>query len=678
MDNLFFNILRFEHPDTEKDFAFFLEQDENAVRFHINKLPEKAGELFPEIDKEKPFLYTNFKETEENAVILNINLDEHKAVARAYYRELIRTYLKQHIYAATPNFIKDSEFWFPYPEKNTEDYNVMRKFTVRVQIEYHSGKPEIQISYDGISKIYKNNVEELIDSDIDTKYFSYVIYNKELVKFEELPDEANYEFENIYPVLNFDLYSALKIPFETPDQSNKYKRYYEQIIWFFDNYINSDEFKRIIPHTGKWKEVNEDKIHYTNSGSNELQFGQNHTDIVPYYGLKQGGPYKPSPYKHIKMFFILHENDKDKANDLTKFMQGKKGFVPFRKFFKIPLVFAKDRHILFKDQNNPLPEIISAIQEMPIEEDTRYIAIYISSVSKHEHNPEKRSYYYKIKEELLKRHITSQVIEDNSIENDDFKFFVTNIGIAILAKLDGVPWRLDREPEKELIIGIGAFKSNKYKQKYIGSAFCFSNDGTFKGFNAFPSDDMFLLAGSIREAVEDFIEQNKTVERVVIHFYKTMSAKELKPIKRELFKLGLEIPVIVISMNKTESKDIVVFDKNYFGKMPYSGRIIKIGFNKYLLCNNTRYSNNQEVKIESYPLPVKIHIQSDKKEILEDVTEVKKLIDQVYQFSRMYWKSVKQQNLPVTLKYPEMVAQIFPHFDSNIMPEFGQKNLWFL
>ncbi|MEA2042461.1 MAG: hypothetical protein U9N85_07905, partial [Bacteroidota bacterium] len=57
---------------------------------------------------------------------------------------------------------------------------------------------------------------------------------------------------------------------------------------------------------------------------------------------------------------------------------------------------------------------------------------------------------------------------------------------------------------------------------------------------------------------------------------------------------------------------------------------------------------------------------------------INELIDQVYQFSRMYWKSEKQENLPVTLKYPEMAAQIFPHFESNIMPEFGQKNLWFL
>jgi len=64
--------------------------------------------------------------------------------------------------------------------------------------------------------------------------------------------------------------------------------------------------------------------------------------------------------------------------------------------------------------------------------------------------------------------------------------------------------------------------------------------------------------------------------------------------------------------------------------------------------------------------------------LLHDIRTVKELIDQVYQFSRIYWKSVKQQNLPVTVKYPEMVAQIAPHFSGKDIPEAGKDTLWFL
>jgi|SRR5690606_14277425 len=57
------------------------------------------------------------------------------------------------------------------------------------------------------------------------------------------------------------------------------------------------------------------------------------------------------------------------------------------------------------------------------------------------------------------------------------------------------------------------------------------------------------------------------------------------------------------------------------------------------------------------------------KKMVEDFRTVRKLIDQVYQFSRMYWKSVRQQNLPITIKYPEIVAEMLPHFDGNEIPD---------
>ncbi len=51
------------------------------------------------------------------------------------------------------------------------------------------------------------------------------------------------------------------------------------------------------------------------------------------------------------------------------------------------------------------------------------------------------------------------------------------------------------------------------------------------------------------------------------------------------------------------------------------------------------------------------------------------LIDQVYQFSKMYWKSFHQQNLPVTIKCPEMFAKIFSHLAGHKIPDFGKDNL---
>jgi len=188
-----------------------------------------------------------------------------------------------------------------------------------------------------------------------------------------------------------------------------------------------------------------------------------------------------------------------------------------------------------------------------------------------------------------------------------------------------------------------------------------------------------LLAQEIKLYLESYIETHGTPERIVIHYYKKMSREELEPINEMVYSLGFgDIPIIIITINKTMSKDYIVFDQDAPDDLiPFSGTIINYGKDQYLLFNNTRYEG-VESKIESYHLPLKLSISSNKPAAIKDVALKKELIDQIYQFSRMYWKSVKQQNLPVTIKYPEMVAEIFPYFGIEELMPFGRTNLWFL
>jgi hypothetical protein len=258
--------------------------------------------------------------------------------------------------------------------------------------------------------------------------------------------------------------------------------------------------------------------------------------------------------------------------------------------------------------------------------------------------------------------------------NKSFQYYLPNIAIALLAKLNGVPWRLNRPPKNELIVGIEAFYSHTAKCRFVGSAFCFNNEGDFLNFDSFPAENTNLLAHSIRTAVLKYLVTYEKAERMVIHFYKT----ELQPILDILYKLNINIPVFTITINKTESKDLTAFDTlvpDFL--MPISGTIIKTSYRQFLLFNNTRYYEEPNVN-GGYPFPIKLSFSCSDPELLKDFRAITELIDQVYQFSRMYWKSVSQQNLPVTIKYPEMVAEMFPHFESDIIPEFGRKSLWFL
>lgn len=414
-----------------------------------------------------------------------------------------------------------------------------------------------------------------------------------------------------------------------------------------------------------------------NGDSNKLQFGKG-IGKEPKTDLKRLGPCRPvPPPNNVKFFFIYHQSDKSLMEKLKEyFLNGYKYHPNMQDFIHQTFSFDESLDICFDSVDTAVKTIWDNIKERTKQPDAKYLAVYISPVSKYEPGFERRRIYYRIKEMLLTNGYLSQVIFKDNISKDVFNYFLPNIQTAILAKLGGIPWRLSRESNNELIVGIGAFHSLTLKTKYVGSAFCFNNEGEFKGFDCFGSDDTISLAGSIREAVEKFLEANKKANRLIIHFYKLISKKELRPILDTLYnKLNLPIPVIVVTINKTASKELLAFDTADAGLMPFSGTYINVGEREYLLFNNTRYDAASKPTQKEYHFPVKIKLTSTHLELLENKNLVDLLIDQVYQFSRMYWKSVSQQNLPVTLAYPEMVAEIFPYFKYDRLPDFGKENL---
>ena len=307
---------------------------------------------------------------------------------------------------------------------------------------------------------------------------------------------------------------------------------------------------------------------------------------------------------------------------------------------------------------------------MKEDEANKWVAIYFTPIPKTAKDHPQHTAYYKIKELLLEKSITSQVIYKEHLGREDFFYFMPNISVALLAKIGGIPWHLDREQEDEVIIGIGAFKPINSPHRFVGSAFCFDNTGKFEGFDCFREDETTMLAGSIRDAVEKFIETKKEPDRIIIHFYKEISdKKELQPIIDMLKDIcNRDIPVIVVTINKTDSQELIGFDMSANGKMPMSGRYVSVGFNKYLLFNNVRYYWNSKLGDRDYHFPIKLSIRASHEGVIDDPAILRQLVDQVYQFSRMYWKSISQQNLPVTTRYPEMVAEIYPHFANGNLP----------
>ncbi|MFV8358022.1 hypothetical protein ACNQGB_17795 [Flavobacterium sp. XS1P32] len=93
--------------------------------------------------------------------------------------------------------------------------------------------------------------------------------------------------------------------------------------------------------------------------------------------------------------------------------------------------------------------------------------------------------------------------------------------------------------------------------------FCFNNNGEFKEFDCFNANQIDLLAGTIGKQILKYVEDNgESPKTLIIQFYKKISIKKLEQIKEMLNKLNLNIPVVIVTINKTTSEDNVAIDLN--------------------------------------------------------------------------------------------------------------------
>ncbi len=729
IEKLFLNTLSFEFPKEPVTFYFSLKDnpDYPLTRLNHTLFPENIKDVFPEITNADT-LYTSFERSIEGFLPLEIHFanDNFALIKRHFNREIKYFFNKKNI-LVEPNFIKDNQIWIRTNKYDKQSiFGEYDRYSIKVNFNQFTSKPELVLSFDRPSKALKQSVTKFLENnagataDLFNRVVYYETFKNEngtksnrmrVTKYEKLTNLDDIDYNNVYPVLGWKLKGFFGINDDDENEEeqavfqkvNRYKKYYGKVSRFYSQYLNNEAFRSIVPISESgFSFANPMQIGEISPKSNQLIFGKDryrnpHTNTNPQRGVNTG-PYRPPRNNNIQLFFISAKIHAPYTVNLADYLL--KGYKDFFKglfhYTNVPVTLAPDAmNITFDDVSNPLPEIESALQQIQDNPDAKYIAVYLSPIGKYDQNKEQRKIYYKVKEKLLNRSITSQFIETDKMlkvladdqtldykgnEKKNFAYTLQNMAIAINAKLGGIPWRINTPITKELVVGIGAFKHIDTKTRYIGSAFSFDNTGAFNSFEYFHHDQITELAGSIENAIINFTKVNNKPDYLIIHFYKDMNEKEVEQIENVFRRLDIDIPFFVVTINKTLSEDFVVFDEKNKDLLPYSGKYINLGNHTYLLCNNTRYKNSKFNPMDGFPFPVKIKIYCPNDPALEkDGNFITKLIDQVYQFSRIYWKSVKQQNLPVTIKYPEMVTKIAPHFSGGDIPKnIGKDNLWFL
>ncbi len=726
---LFINALAFRFEVKPRDIYFATQSIKVTPAYKLTRqtCPVELCETYPELSPCDQ-IYTTYDVPAQGFHPIKVNLsnpDNYYFAKRFYYLKMIHYFRQCGLMAKPSEITQDCEVWqFNNNGNSNSKYSMFDRYTVKIDYDRFNQHPQLILSYNRPVKVYNTSVQKILDSadplsDVQPSMslFNWVVYNngKEHVidRYRFLARQEDFDASKAYPKLHPELTSFLGLGMDDESSPrpnnqgrsaakpvNKYERYHEKINTFYKQFLDNEDFRSIlnIDRNG-FLSVNPLQVGFTSSDSKQLIFGKNTQDSNPQRGLNSG-PYKSAPYTNIKIISIFLKEDKDTARNLLLFFRDdyKKTFDGLRKYIGKPFTFSK-AFLEIQDKNKIAEELDDyLLRNAPnFEADCKYLALYLTPIGKHASNRAARDVYYLVKQKLQRYQIESQCIEADkmleAIKFDDthinsrgmayanFAYTLQNMAIAINAKLRGMPWCLAVQKQNELIVGVGAFRNMETKTQYIGSAFSFDNTGAFNSFEFFQKDELKELAGSIENAIINFTKVNDKPERLIIHYYKQMNKKEFNEIEQTLQRLDVDIPVYVVTISKTESEDYFLFQPitdDYKDLMPYSGTYVNLGNHTYLLCNNTRYDDGKFNPRDGYPFPVKIRIECPNNGDQPIATEViNQLIEQVYQFSRIYWKSVRQQNLPVTVKYPEMLAEIVSHFPNGWMPS-SQNNLWFL
>ncbi len=77
-------------------------------------------------------------------------------------------------------------------------------------------------------------------------------------------------------------------------------------------------------------------------------------------------------------------------------------------------------------------------------------------------------------------------------------------------------------------------------------------------------------------------------------------------------------------------------------------------------------------------MPVRCYLTASDKSLLHDTDRVEALLQQLYDFSHLHWRSIRQPSIPVTVMYPTLLASHIAWFAGAGMTDAANKRIWFL
>jgi argonaute-like protein implicated in RNA metabolism and viral defense len=332
-------------------------------------------------------------------------------------------------------------------------------------------------------------------------------------------------------------------------------------------------------------------------------------------------------------------------------IQGNGSFRGFQSLFRIPIEFIAERYAT--NENDFRRELQATLKERPD------IVVFLTSTS----NP---NLYSALKTESLGNGIPSQVITAERLQaQNQIQWMLENIALQIYAKIGGTPWTvISSSPRNEMVLGVSR-ALDRQRNFVVGFVTLFTYDGDYQflySLSPKPTEWSKLdeyrdaLANLIVEAFEEYTQQQGQPTSLVIHICKRPGKyREIAAVEKALQEIGNNMPYALVHLN--DDSNYRLFDTSHQTYIPESGIKVNLSSRSALLLLDGRPPDVQGGIRRKRGVPRVLEVTMDHRSKML-IDQFSRLVQQVFEFSRVNWRGFNAQAIPATLNYSYLVARL--------------------
>jgi hypothetical protein len=291
-------------------------------------------------------------------------------------------------------------------------------------------------------------------------------------------------------------------------------------------------------------------------------------------------------------------------------------------------------------------------------------------------------------------------IETASTADEQLQYSLNNMALATYAKMGGIPWLLKASPTvaHELVIGLGSaqFKNSRFGsgRRMVGITTVFSSDGNYRvssisrvaDIDGYAAALLTSLRATVSRIKADMNWQSRDHVRLIFHAFKPFKNIEAQAIKELMVELG-DFDIEYAFLHVVQNQPLILFDKSQQGAgkgtrkkgvyAPIRGSFMHLSPSETLLA----LVGPSEVRRPEHgmPSPLLLRLHGD-----STFTDMTYLTRQLFQFSCHSWRSFFPGELPVTIKYSDLIALLLgnlagiPAWNPDAMLGRLANTRWFL